>query len=126
MHHLVPRPLRRVALPLAGLLLAVGPITACHSTDDDNNPTSPTQATASPSPTSDKQPAPTSTQGTVPDLTGHTVADARKQLADLNYGMAFTDDSAIGDDSLTVTAQSPAPGTPAKTGTTVTITVPDH
>ncbi|MEU8790903.1 PASTA domain-containing protein [Streptomyces sp. NPDC048643] len=126
MHHLVPRPLRRAALPLAGLLLAVGPLTACHSTDDDNNPPSPTQATASPSPTSDKQAGPTAAQGTVPDLTGHTVADARNQLADLNYGMAFTDDSTIGDDSLTVTAQSPAPGTRAKAGTTVTITVPDH
>ncbi|MET7743355.1 PASTA domain-containing protein [Streptomyces sp. NPDC005385] len=126
MHRFVSRPLRRAALPFAGLLLAVGSLTACHSTGDDNNPTSPSQATASPSPTSDKQPSPTAAQGTVPDLTGHTVADARNQLADLNYGMAFTDDSTIGDDSLTVTAQSPAAGTPAKAGTTVTITVPDN
>lgn len=126
MHHRVPHPLRRAALPVAGLLLAIGPLTACHSTDDDNSPSSTPQSTAAPSPTSDKQPSPTAAQGTVPDLTGQTVADARNQLADLDYGMAFTDDSTIGDDSLEVTAQSPAPGTRAKAGTTVTITVPGN
>ncbi|MEW2167104.1 PASTA domain-containing protein [Streptomyces sp. NPDC007084] len=130
MHHRVPHPLRRAALPLAGLLLAVGPLTACHSTDDDNAPTSPPRSTAAPSATpsatSDQQSSPTAAEGTVPDLTGLTVAEARNQLADLDYGMAFTDDSTIGDDSLKVTAQSPAPGTQAKAGTTVTITVPDH
>lgn len=126
MRHHVPRPLRRAALPFACLLLAIGPLTACNDTDDDNAPTSPPQSTSAPSPTSDKQPSPTAAQGTVPDLVGQTVADARSQLADLDYGMAFTDDSTIGDDSLTVTAQSPAAGTQAKAGTTVTITVPDH
>ncbi|WP_371673798.1 PASTA domain-containing protein [Streptomyces sp. NBC_00289] len=113
---------RRAALSAAALLLALAPLTACQSIDDGTPSPAPTTATASP--TSDEEADPSPTQGTVPDLTGITVADARDQLADLDYGMAFTDDSEIGDDSLKVTAQSPAPGTPLTSGATVTLTVP--
>ncbi|MFG2308695.1 PASTA domain-containing protein [Streptomyces sp. NPDC048566] len=124
MHHRVPGAPRRAALPLAGLLLATAALTACNGAADGTGPPSPTGATASPSPTSTLGSGPAASPGVVPDLTGDTVAEARSRLADLDYGMAFTDGSGIGDDSLAVTAQSPAPGTRAASGTTVTLTVP--
>ncbi|MYW69755.1 PASTA domain-containing protein [Streptomyces sp. SID8379] len=112
------RPARRTAASCA-LLLALCFLAACQA-DDDPSPSSATTA----SPTATATRSRTAAQGTVPDLKGGTVSDARDQLADLDYGMAFTDDSEIGDDSLTVTAQSPAPGTALKPGGTVTLTVP--
>ncbi|MCX4571949.1 PASTA domain-containing protein [Streptomyces sp. NBC_01571] len=118
MHHVRPRPVRLAALRVATLLLALGPLVACQ--DDDGGSTAP----ATVSPTSHGKPSPTAAKGIVPDLTGLTVADARNRLAELDYGMAFTDDSEIGDDSLEVTAQSPAPHSTLKPGATVTITVP--
>ncbi|MER7679656.1 PASTA domain-containing protein [Streptomyces sp. NPDC096934] len=118
MRHVRPRPVRLVALPAATVLLALGPLVACN--DDDGGSPAPVPV----SPTSPARPSPTAAKGVVPDLTGLTVADARGKLAALDYGMAFTDDSEIGDDSLTVTAQSPAPDSALKPGATVTITVP--
>ncbi|MET8413107.1 PASTA domain-containing protein [Streptomyces sp. NPDC005195] len=120
MRHVCPRPVRLAALPVATLLLALASLVACEDTDGG----SPAPATVSP--TSHDKPSPTAAKGIVPDLTGLTVADARDRLAELDYGMAFTDDSEIGDDSLKVTAQSPAPDSELKTGATVTITVPGH
>ncbi|MET7451495.1 PASTA domain-containing protein [Streptomyces sp. NPDC005574] len=124
MHHVRPRPclVRRAALAITALLLTCGPLTACQGNDDDAPAPAPT--TVATSPTTDGKASPTAAQGIVPDLTGLTVADARGRLAELDYGMAFTDDSQIGDDSLKVTAQSPAPGAALKTGATVTLTVP--
>ncbi|MFJ1969294.1 PASTA domain-containing protein [Streptomyces sp. NPDC087903] len=122
MHHDRRHSARRAALSAVALLLALAPLAACQSIDDGTPSPAPTTATTSP--TSDDEANPSPTQGTVPDLTGISVADARNQLADLDYGMAFTDDSEIGDDSLKVTAQSPAPGSPLTTGVTVTLTVP--
>ncbi|MFJ8009421.1 PASTA domain-containing protein [Streptomyces fagopyri] len=118
MRHVRPRPVRLAALPAATLLLALGPLVACE--DHESGSTVP----ATVSPTSHDKPTPTAAKGIVPDLTGLTVADARGRLAALDYGMAFTDDSEIGDDSLKVTAQSPAPRSALKSGATVTITVP--
>ncbi|MFD8424510.1 PASTA domain-containing protein [Streptomyces sp. NPDC059466] len=120
MRHVRPRPVRLAALSAVALLLALGSLVACE--DDDGS--SPAPATASASATSHDKPSPTAAKGVAPDLVGLTVADARDRLAELDYGMAFTDDSEIGDDSLKVTAQSPAPDSALKTGATVTITVP--
>ncbi|MET8289729.1 MULTISPECIES: PASTA domain-containing protein [Streptomyces] len=120
MRHVRPRPVRLVALSVATLLLALASLVACEDTDGG----SPAPATVSP--TSHGKPSSTAAKGVVPDVTGLTVADARNRLAELDYGMAFTDDSEIGDDSLKVTAQSPAPSSALKTGATVTITVPGH
>jgi hypothetical protein len=122
MHHVRPRPARRAALATTALLLACGALAACQSGTDDKPAPAPTAVSASP--TAADKASPTVDKGSAPDLTGLTVADARSRLAELDYGMAFSDDSRIGDDSLEVTAQSPAPGTPLKTGATVTLSVP--